>query len=146
MRAARLVIPIAQQLLCQEGATWGPDWGSLIIKFEQLEVAASVNNPREWDPEWGQNPGDFIWIARSKAEATHRTGLSTRELIHLEPHLFENGEYAYVGSAHRHQITAAFSGGKSETDEAIANIAIDVVMYFVYMDKRDRDEREEAQI
>jgi hypothetical protein len=84
-----------------------------------LEVLAerSLGDPTQWGYPYDQ-------IARSKAEISARTGLSTREVQLLRPELLEEGDTKYWGSIVGGALVVACSGVQSHFDEAISTIIL----------------------
>lgn len=72
---------------------------------------------------WGDRsawayPYDVISLA--KAEAAWRTGLSTREILHLMPWLLQEGDTPWEGGVWLNGMVDAYSGVESPFDEAFA--------------------------
>ncbi len=75
----------------------------------------SHGDPEHWKYE-------FQKIARSKAEISWRTGLSTRVIQLTAPHLLIEGDTIYYGSVVIDGIVVAVSGFKQEIDELFAGM------------------------
>ncbi len=70
------------------------------------------------DPQQWEHP--FMRVCMSKGDICWRTGLSTREIVHLKPWLLEDGDTPWEGGIIMDDIIVAYSGAAAEDDEAIA--------------------------
>lgn len=91
------------------------DGCSLPIMFEH-----SVGDPKEWEHEYDA-------IARSKARVTWRTGLPSREVVLMKPHLLLPDDTRYWGSAIVDGIITAVSGVEPYFDEAFSRMTSSVL-------------------
>jgi hypothetical protein len=77
------------------------------------------------DPSGWENPYDRI--ARAKARATWRTGLSTRVIRECMPHMLDVGDTRYGGSVILDGIIVAGSGVQPWYDEMFSGIGANVL-------------------
>lgn len=150
-KAINLSLPSIEAILSTQELLWGPDWVAIIIDCPGLNPSIPLvyllGEKKAWDPEWNDGVElDFEKIARSKLRTTTRTGLSTREVKHLAPWLYESGEYRYFGSAVYEGICVGVSGPRSEADQAIAEIVLATIKMLAYLEDKHRDETGDTQI
>lgn len=90
--------------------------------FEEVYSASLGSQPQE---DW-EHPFDDI--ARGKARLTGRTGLPSREVQLMKPHLLRREDVRYWGSWIEDDIIVAASGVKPWYDEAFCKMACALVL------------------
>ena len=146
-RAVQEAKPAIEALLASDFWIWGPRWVGIIVispKGKRL-YGNFIGSDQTWDPEWGEVV-DFLVIARDKAQISHRTGLSSREVIQNCPFLLEEGDRLYAGSVIRQGLIVAVSGAKSEADEAIAEMILALIIGTCHIKIRNLKEQEISQL
>lgn len=73
----------------------------------------SIGDPAQWDADYGA-------FARGKARLSWRTGLSSHEVVALQPHLLQAKDSRVWGSVCLDGIVVAVSGANPWFDEAFA--------------------------
>jgi hypothetical protein len=132
--AIDLVSPSAEAIFAAEGTGWGPKWVDGFVAAPGLgDIPFRFGEATEWNPVWGDQP-DFPAIAAQKLRLAKRLGEDTSRIVAVRPWQLEPGEYLYEGGVSRFGISAATSGAKGRTDEALADILVSTIIMLAHLE------------
>lgn len=145
-RAIEMIAPTAEAILAAEDTTWGPRWVDGLVSVPGLEdIPFCFGQKTEWNPGWGAER-DFFSIAKAKLQLAKRLSDDTSIVTAICPWQLQTGEYLYPGGCSRWGISAAASGAKGRTDEALATLVVYTIIMFAHLETDRRRETKQMQI
>ena len=144
--AIELVTPSAKAILAADGATWGPCWVEGFVSVPGLaDIPFRLGHKTDWDSTWGEER-DFAPIAKAKLQVAKRLSDDTSIITAICPWQLQENEYLYPGGCSRYGISAATSGAKGRTDEALATLVVYTIMMLAHLETDRRRETKQMQI
>jgi hypothetical protein len=147
-QAIQLVRPMAEQLLGQSWAIWGPPYVCGVIYADDpnpVFFAYTRNGDdidvdgKDWDPAWGECL-DFFSVAEMKVEIARSEHRSSREVAQNAPHLLLEDQKPWGGALYWEHISVGVSGAKEQVDEMIAGCVLECLKGLIFLAKREYDE------
>ncbi len=141
-KAINLAKPSIFAILNDPKSVWRPKYVAINIAAPGLMTRYKTDidaETKSWDPEWPKKK-QFALIAEKKTDLSEREQASTREIIAMTPWLVQKGEYLYPGGVYCEDIIVSVSGAKGDTDEAIANIILAMIVFLSYQETTLRKE------
>jgi hypothetical protein len=139
-QAIDLLRPTIREILENKDFIWGPKWVEIVFSgLAGVYVEGTIGYKVQWDPEWGEEK-DFLAVAGSKHDLSHREKMSGSEIVLLQPWRLQCGDWIYSGSVYSEGFTCGVSGAKGEVDEMIAHLIIETVKGLCILRRRTLQE------
>ena len=144
--AVGYALPIIRSMI-KGGGTWGPEGLVIGIKAPILDdayihVMEELGVEEEWESQYGKGKNFRIIVLQKISTALK--GLSSAEVVLKAPWALQHGDSLFQGAVVRHigdiTLVVAASGGYGQTDEAAAEIVMDLIVWLCALDVRTRQE------